>query len=249
MKKQRKRHSILTRFTVITAIALTLAFAVSYVLLHYYNIWCIRNEGNQEADYAKGMVQNVLGDNSYNEYFLSSDSLPYQELRIATLDVCSQCGADNLYLYTVNEDRTQRTYLFSVSTNAEEDQQLAKERSLGAISTEPLSEFEQQALDGNEPTEPETVKNQYGDDMCFYRRIELPDNKGYAILGLDYDNNFVDTLINEETLAFVVPMIVAVVCIAIMELTLLELYVVKPIRSVLPRRLCPMALNIGRSGR
>ncbi len=232
MKPQKKRRSILTRFTIITVIALTLAFVISYVLLHYYNIWSMREDGSRCADYAKGALQTILNDDSYDTYFLSDDSSAYQELRLAMRDICDQCSADNLYLYTVNKDRTQRTFLFTVTTNLENEELVSEERGLGAISTEPLSQTEQRTLDGHESEQPEAVKNQFGNDLCFYRRIELPNSKGYAILGLDYDYDFADTLANEDTLAFVGPMVLAVFGIASMELMLLKYYIVKPIRGV-----------------
>ena len=232
MKRRQKRQSILARFTIITVIALTLGFAVSYPLLHYYNVWSIRNDGNLYANYAKGMVESKLVDVPYDEYFSSSTSVAYQQLRIEMRDICDQCGADNLYLYTVNAERTERTFLVTVSTDIESDSQVSEERGLGSISTAPLSEYEKQALQGDEPQEPEPVKNQFGNDLCFYRRIVLPENNGYAILGLDYDYNFADTLVSEDTLAFAVPIVVAVFGIAIMELVLLSRYIIKPIRNV-----------------
>lgn len=227
-----KRHSILTRFTVVTIIALSLGFALSYVLLHFYNVWNLRNNGGLYVNYSKLTLEDSLAGTSYDECFSSSSNLAYQELRSEMLNVCEWCNADKLYLYTVNEARTERTFLFTVATDYLYDWDVEVGRSLGSVSTEPLSEAELQTLDGVESDEPEVVSNQFGNDLCFYRRVTLPDNKGYAILGLDYDYGFVDTLINDDTIAFVMPIVLAVFGIAIMELLLLKSYVIKPIRNV-----------------
>ena len=232
MRPREKRHSILTRFTVVTVVALTLAFFTSFVLLHFYNVWCLRNDGNSLVDYAKTRLESSLDEIDYDQCFSSSTSSSYQDLRIAMRDVCDQCSAENLYLYTVDENHTKRTYLFAVTTNTETDKWISDVRGLGSVSTEPFSDLELQALEGKDPKEPETVDTEFGYDLSFYRRIELPDNHGYAILGLDYDFDLIDTIVNEDTLAFAVPMVVAVFGIAGIELLLLRLYIIKPIRGV-----------------
>lgn len=232
MKAWHNKHSILTRFAIISVLALTLAFVISFVLLHNYNVWSMRNEGMYSIDYAKEELEKSLSETSYSELFSSKTDPGYLQFRTAMREVCDSCEADNLYLYTVNKEHTQRTYLFAVTTDPEREAALVESRNLGDVSTEPLSEDELRVLDGATMTEPEIVSNGYGNDLCLYRRIELPDSKGYAILGLDYDVNFVDSLADADTLAFAIPIMIAVFGIAGVELLLLKFYIVSPIRKV-----------------
>ena len=205
---------------------LSVLFAYARSIISFNDYWSMTTE--QIAV----QLDDVFQAGTYDELFSSSDSTTYKKFRKALKDLVVFYDVDSGYLYTINPERTQRTFLLSASSNEQEDVFLRSERNLGTVSTTPINSAELLALAGNGSNWPESSDSEFGKHFSWYRRVELPDNKGHAIIGVDQDALVYYSFIDEDIWRFATIIYLFLVCTAAAEIILLKRNVVKPIQEV-----------------
>ena len=232
MARDKAHHSILTGFAIGTMLAFVVAGTLSVLFAYVRSVMSFNEYWSMTTGQIGVLLDDLLQAGSYDELFSSADSATYKKLRQALKDCVIYYDVDCGYLYTINPERTQRTFLLSASGDEHEDALLRSERSLGAVSTAPINAAELRALNGEETNWPDVSDNEFGRHFCWYRRIELPDNKGHAIIGIDQDMSVYYDFIDRDIWHFATLMFLLLVCIAAAEIILLKRNVVTPIQEV-----------------
>ncbi len=232
MPQNKRFHSILTRFAVGTALALLMAGVLSVWFVYVSDVDYVNAERATSTDEAENLLKDIFNTFGYDDLLSSGDAPMHVWLQRAMREFATYSDIDCVYLYTVNPERTQRTFLFVVASDPKVDAQLQELRSFGAVSKVPLSEPELKALDGERDIVPEETNNQFGHHYCWYRAVELPDGHGRALLGIDQDVRKYYDVIDEDMWYYATLIGIFLVCIAVVELILLRRNVVKPVRDV-----------------
>lgn len=225
-------HSILTRYAVGTTVAMLMAGVLSVLFVYFGNVASANEHWAQMADKAKMLIDDCFEDTTYDELFSSDTSEEYVSFRYTMQEFERFAEVDCIYLYVVNPERTERTFLFSASRDEEEDENLRLARSLNAVSATPLTQSELQTLDGACLVLPEEMNAGFGDHYCWFRLIELPSDRGQALMGLDQSVSLYRGLIDTDMWEFAGLMGAFLAGIAVLELILLRRNVVKPIQEV-----------------
>lgn len=232
MSRGNRRHSILKRFAIGTFFVLFVTGVVSTYIVYRVNVNSLYEKGADLITRAEFHYIETLGDYTYEESYASEDAKYYSDLVNSMHEFCLLSGMDNMYLYTVDPGRTTRTYLFAISADETKEDLLASTRSFGDVSCAPFSPEELRTLDGEIVVEPEEVDNEFGHYYSWYRLVDLPDDKGSAVLGLDESVEWSDRVINNDVALFLLVISGFLVCIAWVEVVLLKRNVVVPIREV-----------------
>lgn len=232
MSRGNRRHSILKRFAIGTFFVLFVTGVVSTYIVYRVNVNSLYEKGADLITRAEFHYIETLGDYTYEESYASEDAKYYSDLVNSMHEFCLLSGMDNMYLYTVDPGRTTRTYLFAITADEAKEGLLASTRSFGDVSTAPFSPEELRTLDGEIVVEPEEVDNEFGHYYSWYRLVDLPDDKGSAVLGLDESVEWSDRVINNDVALFLLVISGFLVCIAWIEVVLLKRNVVVPIREV-----------------
>ena len=232
MSRGNRRHSILKRFAIGTFFVLFVTGVVSTYIVYRVNVNSLYEKGADLITRAEFHYIGTLGDYTYEESYASEDAKYYSDLVNSMHEFCLLSGMDNMYLYTVDPGRTTRTYLFAITADEAKEGLLASTRSFGDVSTAPFSPEELRTLDGEIVVEPEEVDNEFGHYYSWYRLVDLPDDKGSAVLGLDESVEWSDRVINNDVALFLLVISGFLVCIAWVEVVLLKRNVVVPIREV-----------------
>lgn len=232
MSRGNRRHSILKRFAIGTFFVLFVTGVVSTYIVYRVNVNSLYEKGADLITRAEFHYIETLGDYTYEESYASEDAKYYSDLVNSMHEFCLLSGMDNMYLYTVDPGRTTRTYLFAITADETKEDLLASTRSFGDVSCAPFSPEELRTLDGEIVVEPEEVDNEFGHYYSWYRLVDLPDDKGSAVLGLDESVEWSDRVINNDVALFLLVISGFLVCIAWVEVVLLKRNVVVPIREV-----------------
>ncbi len=232
MARDKPRHSILTSFAVGTMLAFLVVGALTVLSAYASSITSFNEYGLAITGQAEILLDDVFRDGTYDEPFSSADSVTYKEIREALRQFVIFYDVDCGYLYTINPERTQRTFLLSAASDDREDALLRGERSLGAVSTAPIDSAELRVLNGEESSWPEVSDNEFGRHFCWYRAVDLPDNEGQAIIGIDQSVSIYYDLIGARIWHFALFIFLFLLCIAAAEIILLRRNVVKPIQEV-----------------
>ena len=232
MARDKPRHSILTSFAVGTMLAFLVVGALTVLSAYASSITSFNEYGLAITGQAEILLDDVFRDGTYDEPFSSADSVTYKKVREALRQFVVYYDVDCGYLYTINPERTQRTFLLSAASDDREDELLRGERSLGAVSTAPIDSAELRALNGEESSWPEVSDNEFGRHFCWYRAVDLPDNEGQAIIGIDQSVSIYYDLIGARIWHFALFIFLFLLCIAAAEIILLRRNVVKPIQEV-----------------
>ena len=232
MERNPKHHSILTSFAVGTTFAFLVAGVLSVLFVYVNNVISSNQHWSELADKGVMLIDNYFENVTYDEVFSSPDSEEYKGLRYALREFVVYSDANCGYLYTINPERTKRTYLVATSSDEEEDKNLSKTRGLGATSTNPITTTELSTLDGGDCSRPERTNNEFGNHYCWYRVLDLPGGKGKAIFGLDQNVTDYNDLLDTDMWHFAFLIGLLLLGIAIVEIVLLRRDVVKPIQEV-----------------
>ncbi len=227
-----RRGSLLKRFALFSAVVLVITGLGASFLDYEYNIRMAYVQGYDDTRYVEAVLSDTINDYHYDEVFGSEESVPYQDLRSCMRQLCAEVRATYVSIYTIDEATKTRVYLATVADEDDKDNLVKETRGLGARVDAPLDDVEYQTLREGESREVYRHANSYGDQFSWFRAIELPDGRGTAILDVDFEVEFANSVIGMETLSFGIPLLATILVLVIIEIILLRHQIIIPIRKV-----------------
>ena len=119
---------------------------------------------------------------------LKDDSAPrYQKIRSLFHTLCKAFAMDYVYIYRIDPETQYRHYLFCTAQSDEQEEIVKRERSLGAISTDPLDPEEVLIMNGETQIQKNDIDNNYGHEVTWLIPYLSEDDKLLAIIGIDFN--------------------------------------------------------------
>ncbi len=226
------KHSIFKRFAIVSILAFVVGTVASLLLSINYNSNEVFKECQGKAQIALSEAKAALNGESYDEIIASDSSKTYQSIRETLRTICELVKLKYIYVFVVDQQTGEQTYLFVVASNDEDDEFVLHSRPLGSKSNYELSNQELDALKGKEISTRETVNNEYGHVSSWYASYEIEGSKNPVLIGADINESEIEKSLFHNTLAFAVPMVIVISGIIVLEVVYLKRGVSNPLHEV-----------------
>ena len=135
----------------------------------------------------------------------------YRRIRSTLHKLCYSFAIDYIYVYRILPESNYREFIFSTSRSDEMDEILKKERSLGAIATEPLTPGEIRLDNGDLTIQRTRSDNKYGQEVIWLVPYCSKDGKLLAIIGIDFNLQNGHIKIFRDFLSDIFPMLIPLI--------------------------------------
>ncbi|MCR4875910.1 MAG: HAMP domain-containing protein, partial [Clostridiales bacterium] len=146
--------------------------------------------------------------------------------------LCKNFSMDYLYVYTIDPETQVRTYIFCVGGTPEKDNDVAVSRSYGAVSKDPLDEWEMAVLSGSRELQQGMLSNRYGDEMIWLMPYVDIQGQLRAIIGVDDDTRVTREKILKEFYLEIVPMVLSLLMGLVILMMLVRHRIISPVRAI-----------------
>ena len=230
-------HSILTRFALLTLVALALACAASVAVSHAYNAADTMNEARKAVDVCATEVRGLLADVTYEDLTASEMSNTFIEATESIQKVCSLLHVRFLYVYEVDKASGEPSYHFAVSGDRNISLQLMEQMVANESAVKQGSSQELNALAGYADPAPIVTSSFLGRSLTWYYPLYVKGRDSALVMRIDVDDRVILRYILDNTLAFAIPMVIINILMALAQFLLLKLHVSDPLREV-AQRMC-----------
>ncbi len=229
------KHSIFKRFAIVSILAFVVGTVASLLLSINYNSSEVFKECQGKAQIALSEAKAALNGVTYDQIIASDSSATYQDIRETLRTICQLVKLRYIYVYEVNVQSSEQTYLFAVASDDEDDEFVLKSIPLGSKLDYELSHQELDALKGEEISTRAIVDNEYGRVSSWYASYEIEGTKNPVLIGADINESVIEDALFDNILAFAIPMVTVITCIILLEVAYLKKGVSNPLHQVSER--------------
>lgn len=183
------------------------------------------NDGHMAARQC-AILMNVLDDPNVD----LSDPVQYEYYHQVLRDMCIDEGMGYLYAYRVDRAAGTCTYLLAAAADEEEDKEVVRTCSYGAVSHRELTDIEVRALAGDVTQEANEYDNAYGNTLDWV--VPVNGLGGDVLAASSYPVNRQRERVNHIVLSIIVPFVLVMLLLLAVELAVLRRYVFRPIRAI-----------------
>lgn len=225
----KKRGSILGSLTKMFAAFIAVSVVISLVISNYASFREIREESHEHSQKAAQSLESIISDRKQ----LGIDNESMLPIRYTLMYLCRGYNMKYLYLFTIDEEKSEYHYLITVSQDADETERMMEMRGHDAVV--PTDVFPQPVLDANDGdngTHIVTYDNEFGQVIGWVYPMDVEYDGRRVLIGAEYLREDLYASIRSHTLMLIIPISVILITESIILLFITHRRIIVPVAKI-----------------
>ena len=222
-------RSIKTRIISLFAIAVVFIVVINIVVGIAYGRWTELAVSDDNGQAAAEACATLFAAAYPDASEFSPNDPEYDDFRAQMRVMCSDFDMDYMYLFHYDPDKHEVRHIVCVAADDEADKKAQDAYAYNTVLYRDLSDEARRALQGEEPLEPYIFNNEFGLEATWFSKVEGTDD---ILAAADYSVSEQQKDVLEAIVTFVVPPIIALVVLLLVELRVLNVHVIRPVRKI-----------------
>ena len=229
--KKSKRGSILRTIACMFSATIIVSVILSLVLSYTASYLEIKSEAAEHSNEAAQALNDIIQDRKELDESIKN-AMP---IRKTLQYLCRGYGLRYLYLFTIDEEKSEYCYLVTVSPDAAETEELMKVRGTGVTVQAEIPQGILEANSGSKSTKIFYTNNEFGSILGWAYPIDAEYDGRQVLIGAEYSIADIRQDVKRRTLIIIAPIILLLIGSSAALLLILRRRVIVPITNISAR--------------